>query len=84
MSEVSELHEMYGHISFDTLKSLTECPKFHMKPRCEACGKGKATKPPEKNHQKKAPKIQTTQPLERLHVDLVGQMQPITQGSQFS
>jgi hypothetical protein len=45
ISEVSELHERYGHISFDTLKSLPECPKFYMRPQCEAYEKGKATKP---------------------------------------
>jgi hypothetical protein len=63
MSEASELHERYGHISFDILKSLPECPKFYTKPQCKAGEKGKAIKPPAKNYQKKAPKIRTTQPL---------------------
>jgi hypothetical protein len=83
MSEVSELHERYEHISFDTLKSLLECPKFYMRPQCEASEKGKATKPPVKNHQKTAPKIRTTQLLERLYADLVGPIKPITLGCQF-
>ena len=33
---VRELHERYGHISYDTLKTLPECPKFDDKSRCEA------------------------------------------------
>jgi hypothetical protein len=55
---LSELHERYGHISFDTLKALPKCPKFNIKnkPRCKACEKGKATKPAAKNHQKRAQK----------------------------
>jgi hypothetical protein len=81
--EVSELHERYGHISFNTLKSLPECPKFHAKPRCEACEKGKATKPPARNQQKKDPKIRTTRPLERIHADLIGPIKPVTPGNQF-
>jgi hypothetical protein len=56
MSEVSEPHERYGHISFDTLKSLPECLKFHTKPRCEACEKGKATKPSTKKPPEKSSK----------------------------
>jgi hypothetical protein len=82
-SEVSELHERYGHISFNTLKSLPECPKFHTKPRCEACEKGKATKPPARNQQKTDPKIRTTRPLERIHADLIGPIKPVTPGNQF-
>jgi transposase InsO family protein len=82
-SEVSELHERYGHISFDALKSLPECPKFDIKPRCEACEKGKATKPPARNQQKKDPKIRTTRPLERFHGDFIGPIKPITPRNQF-
>jgi transposase InsO family protein len=84
-SALSELHERYGHISFNTLKNLPECPKFNIKnkPRCKACEKGKATKPAAKNHQKRAPKIRTSRPLERLHADLVGPIYPVTPGNQF-
>jgi hypothetical protein len=82
-SEVSELHERYGHISFNTLKSLPECPKIPYQTRCEACEKGKATKPPARNQQKKDPKIRTTRPLERIHADLIGSIKPVTQGNQF-
>jgi hypothetical protein len=56
-SEITEHHERYRNISFNTLKSFPECPKFHTKPCCEACNKGKATKPPARNKQKKDPKI---------------------------
>jgi hypothetical protein len=30
-SALSKLHERYGHISFNTLKTLPECPKFNIK-----------------------------------------------------
>jgi len=41
------LHERYGHISYDTLRTLPEFPKdWKEKIRYEACEKGKATKSP--------------------------------------
>jgi hypothetical protein len=82
---LSELHERYGHISFDTLKALPKCPKINIKnkPRCKACEKGKATKPVAKDYQKRAPKIRTSRPLERLHADLVGPIYPVTPGNLF-
>ena len=81
---IKELHERYGHISYDTLQNLPEYPKGYevgKPPRCEACEKGKATKPP-------SPKstigpIRTTAPLERLHCDLVGPVKPHTPEKQF-
>ena len=42
---ISELYVRYGHISFDTLKTLPECLKFDKAPRYKACEKEKATKP---------------------------------------
>ena len=65
-----DLHERYGHISFDTLKSLPEGRKYHGKtaPKCEACITGKSTKPPSKTGKR----IRSEQPLERLHADLIG------------
>ena len=38
-SSLIELHERYGHISFETLKSLPEAQKFRgiSAPKCEAC-----------------------------------------------
>jgi hypothetical protein len=82
---LSELHERYGHISFDTLKALPECPKFNIKnkPHCKACENGKATKPAAKNYQKRAPKIQPSRLLDRLHANLVGPINPMTPGKQF-
>jgi len=45
-NSIVELHERYGHISYDTPKNLPEYPKnAGIPPRCEACEKGKATKP---------------------------------------
>ena len=81
--EALELHERYGHISYDTLKSLPECSKFDTKPRCEACEKGKATKPAARNHNKKGTQIRTSRPLERLHADLVGPIKPTTPSTQY-
>ena len=42
-----ELHERYGHISYNTLRTLPEYPKEAGKEkiRCKACEQGKATKP---------------------------------------
>ena len=70
-----DLHERYGHISFDTLKSLPEGQKYHGKtaPKCEACIAGKSTKPPAKPYKdgkKQLPRSE--RPLERLHADLIG------------
>ena len=67
-----ELHERYGHISFDTLKSLPEvAQKYHGKtaPKCEACIAGKSTKPPAKRTEKP---IRSNKPLEKIHADLIG------------
>ena len=68
-----DLHERYGHISFDTLKSLPAvAQKYHGKaaPKCEACIAGKSTKPPAKKAEKT--EIRSNQPLERIHADLIG------------
>ena len=77
-----ELHERYGHISFDTLKNPPEHPKSSTTPpRCEACEKGKATKPPAL--QSKVGPIRTTKLFERIHCDLVGPIKPPTLGKQY-
>jgi len=77
-----ELHERYGHISYDTLKHLPEYPKSTINPpRCEACEKGKATKPPAP--QSKVGPIRTTKLLERIHCDLVGPIKPPTPAKQY-
>ena len=68
-----DLHERYGHISFDTLKSLPEGQKYYGKtaPKCEACIAGKSTKPPARKAEKST-QVRSKQPLERIHADLVG------------
>ena len=69
-----DLHERYGHISFDTLKSLPEVAQKHYGkpvPKCEACIAGKSTKPPAKKAEK-TKQVRSKQPLERLHADLIG------------
>jgi len=69
-----ELHERYGHISYDTLRTLPELPKeIEKNACCEACEKDKATKPPAKQSSKL---IRTSRLLERLHADLVGPINP--------
>jgi len=74
------LHERYGHVSYDTLRTLPEFPKnWKEKIRCEACEKGKATKPPSP---KQLPQNRATKLLERIHVDLIGPMDTSTPGKQ--
>ena len=66
-----DLHERYGHISFETLKTLPEvAQKYYGKtaPKCEACIAGKSTKPAAKAYQG----TRSEQPLERIHADLIG------------
>jgi len=76
-----ELHERYGHISYDTLKTLPEYPKAAGKPpRREACEKGKVTKLSSPKSQ--IGPIRTKQPLERLHCDMVGPTKLPTPGKQ--
>ena len=68
-----DLHERYGHISFDTLKCFPEvAQKYHGKtaPQCEACIAGKSVKPSTRKTGKT--RIRSEQPLERLHADLIG------------
>lgn len=72
-----DLHERYGHISFDSLKSLPEGRIYHGKPapKCEACIAGKSVKPPARAHNGpngKTTQLRSEQPLERIHADLIG------------
>ena len=72
-----DLHERYGHISFDTLKTLPGGQKYLGKtvPRCEACITGKSIKLQAKAHtgsNGRGTQIRSKQPLERLHADLIG------------
>jgi hypothetical protein len=53
LRSVKDMHERYGHISYNTLKKLPECPNFQHTPRCEACEKGKTTKPAAKDNPKR-------------------------------
>jgi len=81
--QIKELHERYGHISFNTILSLPECPKSpldYRKPHCEACEREKTTKPlsPKQNQT-----IRTKKPLERIHADLIGLIKPVTPGNQY-
>ena len=80
---IMDLHQRYGHISFNTILSLPECPKpptNWKKPRCIACEAGKTTKPPSPKQDKT---IRTTKPLERIHADLIGPIKPVTPGNQY-
>ena len=67
-----DLYERYGHISFDTLKTLPEALPFKgivSPPKCEACIAGKSTKPPARKAEKPT---RSDKPLKRLHADLIG------------
>jgi len=79
--QIKELYERYGHISFNTILSLPECPKPSpdwKRPHCEACERGKTTKPPSP---KQNQTICTKKPLERIHADLIGPIKPVTPGN---
>ena len=66
------LHERYGHISFDTLKSLPEAKGLSGSGTgtCTACLKSKSVNPPSKPSP--VGSIRTTKVLERIHADLIG------------
>ena len=66
-----DLYERYGHISFDTLKSMPEGQKYQRKtaPKCEAYIAGKSTKPPARKTEKP---IRSERPLEKIRADLIG------------
>jgi len=81
--QIKELHKRYGHISFNTILSLPECPKPPLdwrKPRYEACERGKTTKP---SSPKQNQTIRMKNPLERIHADLIGPIKPVTLGNQY-
>ena len=66
------LHERYGHISFDTLKTLPEAKGLlgSGTRTCTPCLKGKSTNPPSKPSP--VGPIRTTRVLERIHANLIG------------
>ena len=69
---LKDLHERSVHILFDTLKSLPEALPFRgtaNPPICEACIKGKSTKPPARKAEKQ---VRSSNILEKLHTDLIG------------
>ena len=69
-----DIHERYGHISFDTLKTLPEGQKYHIQPapKCEPCIAGKSVKPSNKTPKEQITQVRSNRPLERLHADLIG------------
>ena len=64
------LHEMYGHISFDTLRSLPEAKGLSRTGTCTACLKGKSRNPSSKPSP--VGPIRTTRTMERIHADIIG------------
>ena len=66
------LHERYGHISFETLKSLPEAKGLSGlgTGTCMACLKSKSTNPPSKPSP--VGPIRTTKTMEQIHADLIG------------
>ena len=69
---LQSLHERYGHISFDTLKSLPEAKGISGPGTgtCTACLKSKSVNPSSKTSP--VGQIRTTKVLERIHADLIG------------
>ena len=70
------LHERYGHISFETLKSLPEAKGLSGPGTgtCTAYLKSKSTKPASKPSP--VGRIRTSRILERTHMDLIGPLKP--------
>ena len=70
------LHERYGHIAFETLKSLPEAKGLSGPGNgtCTVCLKGKSTKPASKPSP--IGTIRTSRILERKHMDLIGPLKP--------
>ena len=73
---LQDLHERYGHISFDTLKTLPEAKGLSGPETgtCTACLKSKSTKPASKPSP--IGTIRTSRILERIHMDLIGPLKP--------
>jgi len=77
-----ELHERYGHISYNTLRTLPEYPKAvgKEKIRCKACEQGKATKPAAP---KQPQETRSSRLMERIHADLIGPIKPSTPAKEY-
>ena len=77
-----ELHERYGHISYNTLCTLPEYPKAvgKEKIRCKACEQEKATRP---NTPKQPQEPQSTRLMEWLHANLIGPIKPVTPSKEY-
>ena len=71
---LQELHERYGHISFDTLRSLPEAKGLLETETCTACLKSKSIKPASKPSL--IGTVRTSRILERAHMDLIGSLKP--------
>jgi transposase InsO family protein len=80
--DLQNLHERYGHISFRTISILPEAHNLRggINYTCEACEKGKSTKPPA---YKQANSIRTTRILQRIHADLVGPFRTEARGFRY-
>ena len=70
-ANLMDLHERYGHVSFDTFLSLPEAQKIENpeKQHCDACAEGKSVKPASRSSRQP---IRTTRVLEQVHIDLMG------------
>jgi transposase InsO family protein len=80
--DVKELHERYGHLSFNAIYSLPEMKNVKRNMiYCEACEQGKSTKPAARNHGQKG--VRTTKILQRIHADLIGPIIPESRGYKY-
>jgi len=82
IKEAKNLHERYGHISYNTLRTLPKFPKEigKEKIRCQACEQGKATK---RSAPKQPQEPQSTRLIERIHADLIGPIKPSTLSKEY-
>ena len=82
IEQARNLHERYGHISYNTLRTLPEFPKEigKEKIRCQACEQGKATKP---RVPKQPQELRSSRLMERIHADLIGPIKPSTPSNEY-
>jgi len=81
IKQARDLHERYGHISYNTLRTLPEFLKeIKEKIRCQSCEQGKATKP---SASKQPQEPQNTRLMERIYADLIGPIKPSTPSKEY-
>ena len=83
---IMDWHRSLGHLNFSDLLGMSEklgIKKPYTIPECKTCSLAKISKRPHKKDKSKS-KIESTQPLERIHTDLSGKIRtPAIEGYQY-